>query len=331
MNWFRHYIYLLLALATALLLPLTIHSASLATEVLIFAMAALGCNLLLGYTGLMSFGQGIFLGLGSYAAGLSLLHLHVPTLAALAIAAVVGALAALLVGWFSIRQRGVYFVMLTLAFAQMFYFAAYTLKDWTGGDNGLLNIPRPDITMFGTTLLPLAGPWQFYSLVAILFVLAFALLQRAVDSVLGRTLLAIRDNEERAAAIGYDVKAFKLIAFMLSGAITGLAGGLYALMTGIAPLSSIEYHASESILVMTVIGGTGQLFASVLGAALYVLAGDWLSSLWPRWLMLLGLLLIVVALYMQRGVWGLLMQLLARLRGERTAVPAQLAAGEKQP
>ncbi len=330
MNWFKHYIYLLLALATALLLPLTIHSASLATEVLIFAMAALGCNLLLGYTGLMSFGQGIFLGLGSYAAGMSLLYLKLPTMAALAIAIVVGAAAALLVGWFSIRQRGVYFVMLTLAFAQMFYFAAYTLKDWTGGDNGLLNIPRPDLSLFGTTLLPLGSPWQFYTLVAILFVLAFGLLQRAVDSVLGRTLLAIRDNEERAAAIGYDVKAFKLIAFMLSGAITGLAGGLYALMTGIAPLSSIEYHASESILVMTVIGGTGKLFASVLGAAFYVLVGDWLSSLWPRWLMLLGLLLIAVALYMQRGIWGLLMQLLARLRGRRSAPAATLAAGEEQ-
>lgn len=330
MHWFKHYIYLLLAAATALVLPLTIHSASLATEVLIFAMAALGCNLLLGYTGLMSFGQGIFLGLGSYAAGLSLLHFRLPTLGALAIAVVISALAALVVGWFSIRQRGVYFVMLTLAFAQMFYFAAYTLKDWTGGDNGLLNIPRPDIAVFGKTLLPLASPWQFYVLVAILFVLAFGLLQRAVDSVLGRTLLAIRDNEERAAAIGYDVKAFKLIAFMLSGAITGLAGGLYALMTGIAPLSSIEYHASESILIMTVIGGTGKLFASVLGAALYVLLGDWLSSLWPRWLMLLGLLLIAVALYMQRGIWGLLMQIVARVRGEPAPASAPLAGEQQQ-
>ena len=333
MNWLKHYRYLLLAVATALVLPLTVKSASLATEVLIFSMAALGCNLLLGYTGLMSFGQGIFLGLGSYAAGLTLLHLQAPTLAALAVAVVVGALAALLVGWFAIRQRGVYFVMLTLAFAQMFYFLAYTLKDWTGGDNGLLNIPRPPVTLFGATLLPTASPWQFYVLVAILFVLSFGILQRVVDSVLGRTLLAIRDNEERAAAIGYDVKAFKLIAFMLSGAVTGLAGGLYALMTGIAPLSSIEYPASESILIMTVIGGTGNLFASVLGAAFYVLAGDWLSALWPRWLMLLGFLLIAITLYMQRGIWGVLMQLAQRLTGARKApaeAAAPFAAGEEQ-
>lgn len=310
---------ILLALATVLLLPLSLKSGSLAAEVLIFALATLGCNLLLGYTGLMSFGQGIFFGLGSYAAGLALLHLRAPLMVALLAAMLIGALAAALVGWFSIRQRGTYFVMLTLAFAQMFYFLAYTLKDLTGGDNGLLNIPRPQLALLGQTVIPTASPWQYYGLVALLFVLAFALLQRVADSVLGRTLLAIRDNEERAAAIGYDVKLFKLAAFTLSGAITGLAGALHAMLTGIAPLSNIEYHASESILIMTVIGGTGNLFASVLGAAFYVLAGDWLSTLWPRWLMLLGLLLIAVSLYMQKGLWGLGETLLRRVRAQRGA------------
>ncbi len=319
MQRIRHHRFTLLAIATVLLLPATVSSATLATEVLIFALAALGCNLLLGYTGLMSFGQGIFLGLGSYAAGLMLLHLHAPLLPALAGAMVVGALAALVVGWFSIRQKGVYFVMLTLAFAQMFYFLAYTLKDITGGDNGLLNIVRPHLSVLGRTVLPTTTPWQYYSLVALVFLIAFVLLQRVADSVLGRTLLAIRDNEIRAGAIGYDIKTFKLIAFMISGAVTALAGALYAMLIGIAPLSSIEYHASESILIMTIIGGTGNLFASVLGAAFYVLMGDWLSTLWPRWLMLLGLLLIAVALYMQKGLWGLAMQGIDLLRGRQGA------------
>lgn len=309
--------YLLLAIATVLLLPATLSSASLATEILIFALAALGCNLLLGYTGLMSFGQGIFLGLGSYAAGLALLHWHVPLLPALFAAMLIGALAALLVGALAIRQRGVYFVMLTLAFAQMFYFLAYTLQDVTGGDNGLLNIPRPQLSAFGITLMPTESPWQYYSFVALIFVLVFALLQRVVDSVLGRTLLAIRDNETRAAAIGYNIKSFKLIAFMISGAVTGLAGALYAMLIGIAPLSNIEYHASESILIMTIIGGTGNLFASVLGAAFYLLVGDWLSMLWPRWLMLLGFLLIAVSLYMQQGLWGLGQKIFALVPGQR--------------
>ncbi|MDB5767027.1 MAG: branched-chain amino acid transporter permease [Collimonas fungivorans] len=314
-----HFRFTLLVIATVLILPLTLSSGTLATEVLIFALAALGCNLLLGYTGLMSFGQGIFLGIGSYASGLALLHLHVQLLPALLVAMLAGALVALLVGWFSIRQRGTYFVMLTLAFSQMFYFLAYTMKDVTGGDNGLLNIPRPDLSLFGAKLMTIGTPWQYYSLVTVIFVFVFWLLQRIVDSVLGRTLLAIRDNETRAAAVGYDVTMFKLVAFVISGAVTGLAGGLHAVMTGIAPLSNIEYHASESILVMTVIGGAGNLFASVLGAAFYVLAGNWLSSLWPRWLMLLGFLLIGVSLYMHKGLYGVAQSLLQKF-GRQGAV-----------
>ncbi|MFJ3045902.1 branched-chain amino acid ABC transporter permease [Herbaspirillum chlorophenolicum] len=329
MKQLAHFRYTLLAAAVALLLPLCLSSGTLATEVLVFALAALGCNLLLGYTGLMSFGQGIFFGVGSYTAGVVLLQLKAPLLATLAMAALGGAMAALLVGWFSIRQRGTYFVMLTLAFAQMFYFLAYTMKDVTGGDNGLLDIPRPPLALFGQTLLPTTSSWQYYTVVAILFVLVFWLLQRVVDSVLGRTLLAVRDNEARASAVGYDVRLLKLAAFVISGAVTGLAGGLHAMMTGVAPLSNIEYHTSESILIMTVIGGTGNLFASVLGASFYVLAGNWLSTLWPRWLMLLGFLLIAVSLYMQKGLFGLAMKLINAVRPARRDSAVEVAVKEK--
>ncbi|WP_174362215.1 branched-chain amino acid ABC transporter permease [uncultured Caballeronia sp.] len=309
-----HYRFILFAAIVVCLLPLTLSSGSLATEVLVYALAALGCNLLLGATGLLSFGQGIFFGLGSYSAGLVLTRTGLQIPLALVAAMLVGALAAALVGWFSIRQRGTYFVMLTLAFGQMFYFLAYTSPDLTGGDNGLLGIPRPALSLFGKQLVPLASPWQFYAFVAVLFLLAFWILMRVSHSVFGRTLLAIRDNEARAAAVGYDVKRFKLAAFVVSGAVTGLAGALHALMTGIAPLSNIDYHTSEMILVMTVIGGTGNLFASVLGAAFYVLFSDWLSTLWPRWLLLLGLVLIGVSLFMQRGLWGLGERIVQRLR-----------------
>ena len=300
-----HYRFILLAALVVCILPVTMRSGSLATEVLVFALAALGCNLLLGHTGLLSFGQGIFFGLGSYSAGLVLTKGAMPMSVALLAAIVTGAAAAAVVGWFSIRQRGAYFVMLTLAFGQMFYFLAYTTPELTGGDNGLLDIPRPALSLFGRTLVPIASPWQYYGFVAVLFLIAFWLMMRVSHSVFGRTLLAIRDNEARAAAVGYDVKRFKLAAFVVSGAVTGLAGALHALMTGIAPLSNIDYHTSEMILVMTVIGGTGNLFSSVLGAAFYVLFADWLSTLWPRWLLLLGLVLIAVSLFMQRGLWGL--------------------------
>ena len=322
-QWLMRYRFWWLALGVTLLLPLTMRSGTLATEVLIYAMAAMACNLLLGYTGLLSFGQGIFFGLGSYAVGLALTRAGLPMPLALLLAIAIGAAAAALVGWFAIRQRGTYFVMLTLAFAQMFYFLAYTAPGITGGDNGLLDIPRPPLSVAGHALVPLASPWQFYGFVAVLFLAVFLAVLRVTESVLGRTLLAIRDNEERALAVGYNVKAFKLLAFMVSGAVTGLAGALHAMLTGIAPLTNIDYHASEMILVMTVIGGTGNIFASVLGAAFYVLLADWLSTLWPRWLMLLGFLLIAVSLFMQRGLWGLGATLWDRLRGVRRAPVTQ--------
>jgi branched-chain amino acid transport system permease protein len=297
--------HLLLALAAVLLMPVLMHSGSLASEVLIFGLAAMGCNLLLGFTGLLSFGQGIFFGLGSYTIALTLTRWPLPMPLALTLAVVVGALGAAIVGWVAIRQKGTYFVMLTLAFAQMFYFVAYTATDITGGDNGLLDIPRPSLSVFGQVLWPLVSPWQFYGFVAVIFMAAFWLLLKVSRSTFGRTLLAVRDNEERAGAIGYNLKLLKLQAFVISGAVTGLAGALHAMMTGIAPLSNAEYHTSEMILVMTVIGGTGNLFASVLGSAFYLLLGDWLSTLWPRWLLLLGMVLIAISLWMQRGLWGL--------------------------
>ncbi|CDS52960.1 Branched-chain amino acid transport system permease protein LivM (TC 3.A.1.4.1) [Polaromonas sp. CG9_12] len=301
----RKHTHLLLALAVVLLMPLMMESGSLASEVLIFGLAAMGCNLLLGFTGLLSFGQGIFFGLGSYTIALTLTRWPLPMPLALTLAVVAGALGAAVVGWVAIRQKGTYFVMLTLAFAQMFYFVAYTATSITGGDNGLLDIPRPSLAIFGHVLWPLTSAWQFYGFVAAIFMVAFWLLLKVSRSTFGRTLLAVRDNEERAGAIGYNLKLLKLQAFVISGAVTGLAGALHAMMIGIAPLSNAEYHTSEMILVMTVIGGTGNLFASVLGSAFYLLLGDWLSSLWPRWLLLLGLVLIAISLWMQRGLWGL--------------------------
>jgi len=326
-GFLQRYRYVLLAVVVAGVLPLTVRSGSLATEVLVFALAALGCNLLLGYTGLLSFGQGIFFGIGSYAAGLMLTQGVPSVFAALAVAMVLGALAAALVGWFSIRQRGTYFVMLTLAFGQMFYFLAYSIPNVTGGDNGLLDIPRPALSVGAHPLVRLDTPWQFYGFVAVVFVVVFALMVQVSQSVFGRTLLAIRDNEARAGAAGYHVSRFKLVAFVISGAVTGLAGALHAMMTGIAPLSNIDYHTSEMILLMTVIGGSSNLFASVIGAAFYVLFADWLATLWPRWLLLLGLVLIAVSLFMQRGLWGLGERVVSALRHRDASRPA---GGEPQ-
>ena len=207
----------------------------------------------------------------------------------------------------------------------MFYFIAYTATGLTGGDNGLMDIPRPNLSILGTNLWTLESPWQFYSFVSVLFLVVFWLLLKVSRSTFGRTLLAVRDNEERAAAIGYNLKLLKLQAFVISGAVTGLAGALHAMMTGLAPLSNAEYHTSEMILVMTVIGGTGNLFASLLGSAFYLLLADWLSQLWPRWLLLLGIALMAVSLWMQRGLWGLGETIWHKLQGRRKPPTAVLA------
>lgn len=306
--------YLMMAVAGVLLLPIFLESGSLASEVLIFALAALGCNLLLGYAGLLSFGQGIFFGVGSYALGILLTRTGMPMPLVLLAAIAVGAIVAGMVGWLAIRQKGVYFVMLTLALTQMFYFIAYSSPEWTGGDNGLLDIPSLPLSFLGYELFPNQTAWQYYSFVAVLFIVAYWAVQRVVDSIFGRTLLAIRDNPDRATALGYNIKYFKLTAFMISGGLTALAGALYAMMTGIAPLTSLSYHMSEVILLVTVLGGTGSLIASLLGAAFYVIVSDWLSQLWPRWLLVFGLLLMAISLYMQGGLWGALKLLTERFR-----------------
>ena len=308
-----------LAIATVLILPLFLKSGILATEILIFAMVVAACNLLLGYTGLLSFGQGIFFGIGTYAAGICLTRWSIPVPVVLAGAAILGALTATLVGWLSIRRQGVYFVMLTLAFSQLFYFMAYTFWGLTGGDNGLLGVPRPSIG--GTEL---NAPWSYYSYVAICFVVIFAVLIMVTQSTFGRTLLAIRENEGRAAAIGFPTRIFKIEAFAISGAVTAFGGALHAMLIGVAPLSNIEYHTSELILIMTIIGGSSSLFGSVLGAGFYLLLADALSAIWLRWLLLLGLVLVAVALFLQRGLWGLVERAYDLVtRRERAETPAK--------
>lgn len=316
----RGMLYLVIAVLVGL--PLLLPSATLATEILIFAMAALACNLLLGYTGLLSFGQGIFFGAGAYCAALLMIHLQLGLFSALLCAAVAGSLLALVVGALAIRRTGIYFVMLTLAFSQMAYFLAYTLSDWTGGDNGLLDVPRPEIAIAGHTLVSLADSRHFYAFVAVLFLLIFMAARRVIASPFGSTLMAIRENETRAAAIGYDTRHFKILVFVLSGAVTGIAGALYAMLLHFVPLSNIDLQMSENILIMTIVGGTGSLFGSLLGAGSIVLLGDFLSDLWPRWLMLLGVILILVVVFMRGGLWGGLAALGNRLRNRDKPVVA---------
>lgn len=309
----------LAALAAVILLPLVLPATTLASQILIFALATLACNLLLGFTGLLSFGQGMFFGAGAYIGALAMLHAGAGIFVALAVAALGSAGVAAIVGILTIRRSGIYFVMLTLAFAQMAYFLAYTLSDWTGGENGLLDVPRPPVAIGSWTIADLSSSISFYVFIAVLFLLVFVGARRVVQSPLGTTLVAIRENEDRASAVGYNIRHFKLLAFVLSGAVTGIAGALYAMLLNFAPLSNIELSMSESILIMTIIGGTASMFGSLLGAGSIIILGEFLSPIWPRWMILLGAALIAVSLYMRGGLWGVLESMTGAVRGKRGA------------
>jgi branched-chain amino acid transport system permease protein len=311
----------LASFAVACLLPAALPSVAMATEVLIFVIATLGCTLLLGYVDLLSFGQAIFFGVGAYTCGLALLHLDVGVIGALALAVLFTAATGLLVGTLSTQKRGIYLVMLTLAFSQMFYFIAYAMADLTGGDNGLLNIPRPPIKFAGITLLSLQTPLSFYVLVAVAFLAIYLFLCALVASPFGSTLVAVRENEDRAIALGYNSRLFKIAAFVASAAVTGTAGGLYALFLNFAPLSNIDVSMSERIIIMTILGGADSLFGAVLGATFFVVLGNFLSAIWPRWLLIIGLLLMVVASYLRGGLLSGVEWVLNRAGARRLLFP----------
>lgn len=294
------------ALASVVALMFLSPSYSLATTVLIYATAVLGCNLLLGYTGLMSFGQGVFFGVGAYVAGLCYVHLGVQAVAALALAALAGMLTATLVGFLCIMQRGVNFVMLTFAFAALFGYLVYLLKDVTGGENGLRGFPVLSLGLFGYRLSDLDSADSVFALAAVCFVAVYVFLTRVTRSRFGATLMAIRENENRAAAVGYNTTLFKLLAFTISGLVTGLAGGLYATYLGSVPDTTLQPEISTIILVMTILGGTGSLYGSFLGAWVYLVLSDYLSEVWERWQILLAVALLAIVLYLRGGIWGAL-------------------------
>jgi len=322
----------LLSLGSVVLLGLLAPSWSVATLVLIYALAALGCNLLLGYTGLLSVGQSVYFGVGGYLAALTATRLGFQLSSALIVSAVLCALVAAFIGAFAIRRLGIYFVMITFAFAETANFLAYVFKEYTGGENGLGGLPLASLGGFGQSFFIARPGATFYHLAAALFVVVFVVLQRFVDSPVGSVLVAVRENEARAEALGYSIKAYKLVAFMVSGAVTGIAGCLYAFFVGSASVSAIHSETAITIVIITVLGGIRSLYGSFLGAVVYVLLNTYLSDLWPYWELLLGLALIGIVLFFKGGLHGALSAAagLARRRNRRGPDPSpDVTEGQK--
>jgi branched-chain amino acid transport system permease protein len=282
--------------AAIFLLPLVVRPA-IASEIWIFAMFGLGLNLLLGYTGMLSFGQSTFFGSAAYVAGWLLKQYGINVFLALGIGIGVGALSALAVGYLCVQRSGLYFIMLTFALNQFFYFTAYQWTSVTGGEDGMPGVPRPEF--FGVDF---KDPVIYYIFVSLLFLLSLYAMKRIVESPLGTILQAIRENEVRAEAVGYAVPRFKLLAFVIGGAFSGMAGVLYAMLFGIVPLEAISFVFSGNVVFATLIGGSGSLYGPVIGSVVFIWLSESMSTVWARWPLLLGVAFVIVVLFLRGGV-----------------------------
>ena len=310
----------IIALAVILLfLPFVLPYKSLTPEILIYALGAVSFNILLGYTGLLSFGQGALFGAGAYLTGLMLIHLQVHPILALLCSCLIGAATAFIIGFFAIRQVGIYFVMLTLAFNQLVFFIVYQWKGLTGGDDGLLDVPRPDFSIFPGVEIPIQSNLQFFLFVWVIFILAIIVIRRILNSSFGRVLVAIKENPDRATAVGYNIQHYKLAAFVVSGFFTGLAGGLYAMFMRMVPITAVELFTSTDFIIMSLLGGLGSLYGPIAGAVIIKIASEIVSEIWARWLFVMGVTFIVCILFMPGGVWGLV----STLKEKRKAASMQ--------
>ena len=269
-------------------------------KALCYAIFACAFNLLLGYTGLLSFGHAAFLGAAAYATGWLVRTAgwspEVGVLAGTAVAAAIG----LGVGLLAIRRHGIYFAMITLALAQMVYFVCLQAP-FTGGEDGLQGVPRGNL--FG--IIPLASDVTMYFVVLAVFVSVFALIVRIVHSPFGQVLKAIRENEPRAVSLGYDVDRYKLLAFVLSTALAGLAGSLKTLVLGFATLSDAHWSLSGEVVLMTLLGGMGTFAGPVLGAFTIIGLQDYLSDRVGSWVtVIIGATFVACVIAFRRGFVG---------------------------
>jgi branched-chain amino acid transport system permease protein len=290
-------------LAALLALPLLMQAIEqpfytvLASRILIFAMVATSLNLLVGFGGMVSFGHAAFFGTGAYVVGILMHHGLSSAWIGWPAAVAVAALAALLVGAISLRTRGVYFIMITLAFAQMLYFVFVSLKTY-GGDDGLPLGGRSHIG-FGLDLKP---DMTFYYVVLAVVCTVFYGVARLLNARFGRVLQGIRENDTRMEALGYAVYRYKLIGFVIAGAIAGLGGALLANQNGLASPNLLHWSQSGMLLIMVILGGVGFLYGGVLGAVVLLLIEELLSGYTMHWQLGVGFVLLAVVLFAPDGL-----------------------------
>ncbi len=299
---------LLLGLVVVVMLPWWIYP-PVAMDILAWGLFAISVDLLLGYTGLLSFGHAAFWGASAYATGLVAIKSGMPFPLAILAGAVVAMLLAVPTGYLAVRRTGIYFAMVTLAFAQMLYFIANQWRDVTGGEDGLQGIPK---SFFGMTGVE-SDPFWFYYAAAPIVLIGVAIAWRVVHSPFGRVLVAVRDNPARARALGYDVDRYKVMAFVISAGVAGIAGGVFAVSHGFASLQELIWTTSGKVVLITVLGGIGTFWGGPLGAAVVVLLEDRLASSGFNGVgIITGTIFIVIVLLFRHGIWGTARDLIAK-------------------
>jgi branched-chain amino acid transport system permease protein len=279
---------------------------ALAINVLVFTLAAMSFNILLGFTGVMSFGHAAYFGLGAYGAGLTLKFVAASTPLAILAGTLLGGIAGTLFGLLLVRRRGVYFAMITIAFGQVCFYIAYKWDDLTGGYDGLRGFSRQPID-FGLFRLDIANNnLAFYFFVLALFGLAVGLQGLLLRSPFGRTLLAIRENERRARFLGIPVERHIWLSFSISCFFTAFAGTLYALLNNFADPLGLNYIMSGNIVMITVMGGMRVFWGPLVGAVVFVMLKDYISSMTVNWMFFVGLTFVLVVLFFPRGLLGML-------------------------
>jgi branched-chain amino acid transport system permease protein len=289
---------MLVLLAVALAAPWVVYPVFL-MKLLCFALFACAFNLLLGYTGLLSFGHAAFLGTAGYIAGITIKAMGFPPELGILAGTATAALLGFVFGSLAIRRAGIYFAMITLALAQMIYFLCLQFK-FTGGEDGLQGVPRGHL--FG--VLDLQQPFIMYYFVLAVFVAGFLIIYRTIHSPFGQVLKAIRENEPRAISLGYDVDKYKLLAFVLSAALSGLAGATKTLVFQLASLTDVHWHMSGEVVLMTLLGGMGTVFGPIAGAAIVVGLENYATQLGEWVTVITGAIFVICVLVFRRGVIG---------------------------
>jgi branched-chain amino acid transport system permease protein len=278
---------------------------ALGSRVLVLALAAMALNFLLGFTGVLSFGHAAYFGLGVYGAGLTIKYLVPSSLAGIAVGVAAGTVAAALIGALIVRLRGIYFAMVTIAFGQVFYFVAYRWNNVTGGDDGLSGWHRLPVDLGFATVDILGSDRAFYYFVLFFFAVAVAIMAALLRSPFGRTLLAIRENERRARFLGIPVDQHIWLSWLVSCLFVALAGALYALLNNFADPHDLRWDQSGDFVIMAVLGGMRSFWGPLLGAAIFVVLEDYVSSQTTNWMSFIGLFFVLVVLFFPRGVLGI--------------------------